>query len=483
MPLRRAIRPWIVPWLLALLAVAAVDAAIGLSIRNSIAQAFDASERIRSARTVLFASIKGQLDEESGIRGYIATHDPEFLQPYGQAKATLANTLASLTKDLQDLGFTSAVAAAADAQQISAAWRYRVAEQALRRRGRTTISTQKFGKSLMDKFRYDLAIVDNALRDRNLQLESQIQQNLLWLTALTFGSALAMFGVGAAFAFLTASAWRKLAWTQQQHEEARVRATSLRAAYSAEKRVADTLQQAFVQRRLPKVASLAIDAVYVPAAEERLVGGDWYDALDMGNKGIFLVIGDVAGHGVEAAVTMSRARDEVFAAAVVEPDPAAVLVRVNEALVRQEAGMITAVVGLVDENAREFRYAIAGHPPPLLVKRGETPARLECGELPLGVTTGVVYKAHSVKLPPGSALVLYTDGAIEQSHDIIAGESALSHAVVSTIDRPDAAREIYRAIFTDASPRDDVAILTVQVTGDVRQPNEPARLLTHAVSR
>jgi serine phosphatase RsbU (regulator of sigma subunit) len=231
------------------------------------------------------------------------------------------------------------------------------------------------------------------------------------------------------------------------------------------------------------VPLLAIDAVYVPAAEERLVGGDWYDALDMGNKGIFLVIGDVAGHGVEAAVTMSRARDEVFAAAVVEPDPAAVLVRVNEVLMTLNAGMITAVVGVIDENAREFRYAIAGHPPPLLVKPGGSPARLECGELPLGVTAGVAYQARSVKLQSGSALVLYTDGAIEQSHDIIAGERTLSDAIASTIERPDAAREIYRAIFTGASPRDDVAILTVRVTGDAAQTNEPAGLLTHAVSR
>jgi hypothetical protein len=88
-----------------------------------------------------------------------------------------------------------------------------------------------------------------------------------------------------------------------------------------------------------------------------------------------------------------------------------------------------------------------------------------------------------VKLPAGSALVMYTDGAIEQTHDIIAGERRLLDVIVSTIGRPDAARETYRAIFADTSPRDDVAILTVRVTGDAGQRNEPAALLTHAVSR
>jgi len=479
MPLRRTIRPWLIPWLFALFAVVVGQATIGLMIRDSVSAAFDASQRVRELRSLVFESVKGQLDEETGFRGYVTSRDLEFLQPYVAAKLVLMANLATLKRDLIRLNFSSAVVATSDAQRVNEAWRRLVAEPAIVRHGRVTLQRQKLGKTLVDRFRLDLFVVDNALAQRNDDLQRRVTQNLLLLTVLTVFTALALFGVGAVFALMTANAWRKLAKSQEQQEESRIRAVAMKSAYDAEKRVAETLQKAFIQRRLPALPFLAIDAVYVPAREEELVGGDWYDVIEIDADRVLVMIGDVAGHGVDAAVAMSRTRDELFAAAVAGLDPAGILRRVNDALINLRSGMVTALMGIIEAESGEFRYAIAGHPPPLVVRPGDVPARLSVGELPLGIIPDVAYATRVTKLEPGTSLILYTDGAIEQSRDVIAGERRLVEAIVATANRVDLARAIYEAVFSDSSPRDDVAIVTLRFIGKPERTVDPGPALAY----
>lgn len=479
MPLRRTIRPWLIPWLFALFAVVVAQATIGLMIRDSVSATFDASQHIRDLRSLVFESVKGQLDEETGFRGYITARDREFLQPYVTAKLVLMADLATLKRDLIRLNFSSAVVATSDAQRVNAAWRRLVAEPAIVRHGRITLARQRIGKALVDRFRLDLFIVDNALAQRNDDLQRRIAQNLLLLTILTVFTALAMFGVGAVFALMTANAWRRVARSQEQQEESRIRTATIKSAYDAEKRIAETLQKAFIQRRLPALPFLAVDAVYVPAREEELVGGDWYDVIEIDTDRVLVMIGDVAGHGVDAAVAMSRTRDELFAAAVAGLDPAGILRRVNDALLNLRSGMVTALVGVIEARSGEVRYAVAGHPPPLVARAGEVPARLAVGELPLGIVTDAAYATRITKLDPGTSLILYTDGAIEQSRDIIAGERRLVEAIIATSSRADLARAIYEYVFSDSSPRDDVAIVTLRFIGKPERAADSQRSLVY----
>ena len=136
--------------------------------------------------------------------------------------------------------------------------------------------------------------------------------------------------------------------------------------------------------------------------------------------------------------------------------------RANAELIAQHSSLVTAIVGYASAQPCEFVYSIAGHPPPLLLEPGRPPRLLEFGALPLGAVHDSVYRTYRVPTVPGALLVLYTDGAIEQTHDVLAGEARLS-GVVAALDAntADPARAIHEAIFGDSQALDDVAILTI----------------------
>ena len=251
-------------------------------------------------------------------------------------------------------------------------------------------------------------------------------------------------------------------------ESERREADILRSAYLTEKRIADTLQEAFVQRPLPTHPTFRFSATYVPASEEAKVGGDWYDALELPGNRVLFAIGDVTGHGIEAAVTMNRVRQTLISSALLDPMPAALLERVAKELYADKAPLVTAVAGFADSNTYEFVYATAGHPPPLLIEPGRAPRMLDCGSLPLGAMPENEYHTFRIQSVPGAMLVLYTDGAIEHSRDVIAGEEILLAAAAEAVKQrgTDTATFIHNTVFDGRPIGDDVAILTIGFAAD-----------------
>jgi len=236
-------------------------------------------------------------------------------------------------------------------------------------------------------------------------------------------------------------------------------------ALENEKNVADMLQLAFIQKELPVSPNLGVRATYIPAQRASQVGGDWYDAFLLPDKRVFFSIGDVTGHGLDAAVSMSRARQFIIAASLQNDDPASVLANANRAALMQRLPIVTAIVGFIDPETREIRYATAGHPPPVLAPERGSARFLPYGGIPLGVLdreTGVVYTNHTAVADPGSILVLYTDGVIEHGRDVLAGETRLLEAAasVAAAHAENPASGIHDLIFRDGLGEDDVAILT-----------------------
>ncbi len=463
MALRRTIIPWITPWVIALVAIVVVLLSAGVLIRNSVAATFDTEQSVRDARTLLFAAIKAQLDEETGLRGYLGTRDPAFLQPYQTGRAQMPRLLPNLEAALRELGLPSAVTAVREMQRTNDAWNDLVATPMLTRRAPNSLSLQRLGKSLVDRFRFDREAAEQDLAVRHDELRDAFQAELTRLSILIVVAALLLLGIGLTFALLTARAWNRLDAVRQQREEARMRERELRAAYESERRVADTLQDAFLQRTLPNIPSMSFSATYVPATEEAKVGGDWYDAFEIGPNRILFSIGDIAGHGLNAAVAMRRVRDEVLTAALLDSNAQSILTHVNDHLMRGDAAspMVTAIVGVADAGTYSFEYSTAGHPPPILVEPGKSPRLLAFGGLPLGVSEKPVYNVHRVETVPGAMLVLYTDGAVEHSRNIIDGERMLLDAIAAGPGGADAAAAIYRSIFESRLVGDDVAILTI----------------------
>jgi serine phosphatase RsbU (regulator of sigma subunit) len=233
--------------------------------------------------------------------------------------------------------------------------------------------------------------------------------------------------------------------------------------YENEKRIADALQAAFVQKALPTIPNLGFHASYIPAGAEAQVGGDWYDAFELPDGRILFSIGDVAGHGIEAAVIMSRARQAIISNALNERDPALVLHRANETLMLQEPKMVTAICGYIDPRSLEIHYATAGHPPPVLAFPDREPYFLEHDGMPLGILPDVQYGSFTTTAQPGALLVLYTDGVIEHKRDLFDGERRLLEAARTVVAQgsSDPASSVRHEIFAENAPTDDVAIMTV----------------------
>lgn len=180
-----------------------------------------------------------------------------------------------------------------------------------------------------------------------------------------------------------------------------------------ERAEAHLLQEAFLPRVLPQAGSLGLAAAYLPARDAAM-GGDWYDAFPV-DGGLFLVIGDVAGHGLRSAAVMAQLRNAVRAFADEDPTPERVLTRLNRMLCRLEPDeTATAIVAVWNAAAGTIVRSNAGHPPVLRCRVDKTdflpPA---AGRLMLGVDPDWVYVAESKVLRPGTTLLFYTDGLVE----------------------------------------------------------------------
>jgi hypothetical protein len=203
--------------------------------------------------------------------------------------------------------------------------------------------------------------------------------------------------------------------------------------------------------------------LYHAAQSEASVGGDWYDAFRLPDGRVVLSVGDVAGSGLEAAVTMASVRQSIRTAVLINPDPAAVLDAVDR-IVRAmgHVRFVTAFVGVFDPVCGELVFANAGHPPPLLRHAGGSVVELTHGDLPLGLRQPSEEERTVASIEPGSLLVAYTDGLIEFERDPETAQARLLDIVRRVgADDPDIAQHVFRAVSEGRPTSDDVAILTV----------------------
>ncbi len=240
-------------------------------------------------------------------------------------------------------------------------------------------------------------------------------------------------------------------------------------ALAREHRVADTLQRALLPESLPQGARVTASAAYLPGTQEAIVGGDWYDVFGLPDGRMAFSIGDVAGHGLHAAVIMGEVRQAFRAAAVNPKSPALVLERANTIVnMRADTAIVTAIFGILDRATSTVTYAVAGHPPPILATRDGTAHTLPARGIPLGVAASVFTHDWTFTLPPGSLLALYTDGLAEHSRDVAQGEEQLLDAVRAQIvaPSPEPAQAIVDRIFEKRKNADDVAALVLAIEDD-----------------
>ena len=181
------------------------------------------------------------------------------------------------------------------------------------------------------------------------------------------------------------------------------------------------LQRSLLPHRLPTLIGAPLAARYLPARDE--VGGDWYDVLPLNRGLVGIAIGDVSGHGIRAASLMGEMRAALRAYAYDGHPPADVLQRLDRLFgAVRERGMATAAYGVFDPSTGHLNYALAGHPPPLVVDGNGSARLLDGGDPapPLGSMPYAGYSNCEAVLEGGDILLLYTDGLVERRGERLA---------------------------------------------------------------
>lgn len=234
--------------------------------------------------------------------------------------------------------------------------------------------------------------------------------------------------------------------------------------------LARTLQQTLLPPRPPVIPGLEFAAVYRPAGQGAEVGGDFYDAFQLGPDDWMVVLGDVCGKGVDAAIVTSLVRHTLRAVVVGLHAPSQALQGLNDVLLGHETEKFC-TVALVRLQRQDGEWVATlgsgGHPPPLLARAGQPPVP-RGGDGPLvGVLDTPDFRDHQLRLRRGDSLVLYTDGVTEGRRG---REQYGDGRLLACVRRNSgSAQTIVDAVLADVldfqsgCPRDDVAVVAVGV--------------------
>jgi len=245
---------------------------------------------------------------------------------------------------------------------------------------------------------------------------------------------------------------------------------NLGAAYRRELRIAETLQQNLTSLIPPQADTFQFAHEYQAALSEAEIGGDFYDAFTLGDHQMGIVMADVSGKGLKAALQTAMVKYTLRAFAAQYPDaPSDVLERVNNVLSSNLGmldGFVTLFYGVLDTQTGGFVYANAGHEAPFWGRRFEgdvIPLPSENG-LPLGCLPSARYGAQTVQFAPGDLLALFTDGMTEArspNGDFLGSDGLRALVPADASDARAACAEIFGRVraFAGDNLRDDVSLL------------------------
>jgi GAF domain-containing protein/anti-sigma regulatory factor (Ser/Thr protein kinase) len=246
--------------------------------------------------------------------------------------------------------------------------------------------------------------------------------------------------------------------------------------YEVEQTIAETLQRSVLPSSLPRVDGVELAARYLPGSAQLDVGGDWFDALQLPDGKLGLVVGDVVGKGVQAAASMAQLRNAIRAFSVDRLKPSSVLVRLNrladEVL---DTSFATVAYLSLEPDSGVCRLSSAGHPPPAIAYPDGRVELIEGARgLPLGTGIRTTYRQELFELPPGSVVVLYTDGLVERrGRSIDEGLSTLRKALASAPGDPDRLLEhVLENVVGDDERGDDIALLAARILPVAPRPLE-----------
>ena len=291
-------------------------------------------------------------------------------------------------------------------------------------------------------------------------LAGSLPKNLPWISAVLG----VLLTIAAAFMTLRLSQRRRGA--EKLAGQLEVTANENERLYAEQRSIAQTLQHALLPDALPQLPGIQASALYEAGVEGIEIGGDWYDVIDLDDRRLLLVVGDVSGRGLRAATTMAELRYAIRAYAAQDDGPAEILTKISRLVSVAESGQLATVLcATVDMEARELSITSAGHLPLLLVANGESRyLDMEIG-LPIGVEEGTVYHSTTVTVPPEATVVGFTDGLVERRGESL--DQGLERLRTAATGHDVALPELLGGLVSDMAngrSEDDIAIVGVRWT-------------------
>lgn len=236
------------------------------------------------------------------------------------------------------------------------------------------------------------------------------------------------------------------------------------AQLTAESAAAQLLERSLLPGRFPKIAGVELAGRY--AAADRMIGGDWYDAFTLPDGELWLVIGDVSGHGLASAVVMGRVRSSLRAYALLGGGPTHVLTLTDRKVHHFDMGtMITVLCAVSTPPYETFEICSAGHPAPVLARAGGEAVVVDIDtNVPLGSIPDSRRTSTTVRLNLGDVLALYTDGLVERPRSSI--DTGIEHLrMVAEAQHPEVVcRTVMMNMVGTSTPSDDIALLVARRT-------------------
>lgn len=313
-------------------------------------------------------------------------------------------------------------------------------------------------------------ITNDTLMERNLDLRGPEAEGTRSLVAVPIELADRVYGVIALYAN-TPNAFDerdlRVLGELASHAESAIQNALL---FEHERQIAETLQDALLAEEPPEVDGLEMSTLY-RAAAGALVGGDVHDIWVLEPGKVAVMVGDVAGKGVQAAGTTGMIRYLLEGLSAHERDPGRLFDELSRLIAGRlgDAVFVTGFLAVIDVTNDEFTWASAGHPPPLLIRPDGSHTTLEDPDPPLGYPMEQAYRSHLEGFEPGSLLVAITDGILEAQGDTEQfGEERVVETVLKLADRAPAALAmgLYQTArqFAGGALLDDAALAVVKRT-------------------
>ncbi len=412
-----------------------------------IASTFARQAQIQQAQTDLEELLRLQIDEENSLRGYALTRDPFYVAQYGQAANGYDDTQEIIRGILREQQLSHAQELLAVYGHLQSRWRANVAQPLLRNPGQRLVELDKRNKLFSDyesrtvaAMREELGGTDNALaRSTQLQLDRSSYARALWV--LVFGLLAILF-----------NAYR----------------SRLNRELEEERTITKILQRAFKSESVP-LPNCEVGSAYLSATSRSAVGGDVFDIYRLSDSRALVLIADISGKGVDAAVFTAFTKFMIRAIALRQSDPAAILSEFNIAFSKAIGNpylFVSMFVGVLDTRALRLEYGSAGHDCAYLRRDGGV------DQLPVtGPVLGVMeepFSSKTIDLAAGDMLVLATDGLTEVRNR--EGKQLLDSGAKDLIEHADPhaqqlADELVAAVRSHGGGRlrDDLAILAIRL--------------------